>query len=103
MQEIRAFAAVLQTLESSSKASRRLCTAEVRGSNPLGSTLGIRIGKPNTAKREESTHKMPLDKGTARLRDHPEKAGRRYKGLTPALITPGRGSLLCGFALRRRR
>jgi hypothetical protein len=33
------FAANLQTLESSSKASRRLCTAEVRGSTPLGSTL----------------------------------------------------------------
>src|SRR5215210_4494436 len=39
MKEIRAFAAVLQALESSSKACLRLCTAEVRGSNPLGSTL----------------------------------------------------------------
>jgi hypothetical protein len=38
MKEIRAFAAVLQALESSSKASCRLCTAEVRGSTPLGST-----------------------------------------------------------------
>ena len=32
------FAAILRSPESSSKVSRRLCTAEVRGSNPLGST-----------------------------------------------------------------
>jgi hypothetical protein len=31
----------LQTTESSGKVLRRLCTAEVRGSNPLGSTSGI--------------------------------------------------------------
>ena len=41
MKEIRVFAAVLQALESSSKAWHRLCTAEVRGSNPLGSTYKV--------------------------------------------------------------
>jgi hypothetical protein len=56
MKEIRAFAAVLQALESSSKASTRLCTAEVRGSNPLGSTLEIRgfAGKKLEARRVPS-------------------------------------------------
>jgi hypothetical protein len=39
MKEIRAFAAILQTPERVSKPSHRLCTAEVRGSTPLGSTL----------------------------------------------------------------
>ena len=41
------FAAILQTPESSSELSRRLCTAEVRGSNPLGSTPrnGPTVGK----------------------------------------------------------
>jgi hypothetical protein len=34
------FAAILQATESSGRVLRRLCTAEVRGSNPLGSTLG---------------------------------------------------------------
>jgi hypothetical protein len=33
------FADILQTPESSSKLPCHLCTAEVRGSNPLGSTL----------------------------------------------------------------
>jgi hypothetical protein len=33
------FADILQTPESSSKLPCRLCTTEVRGSNPLGSTL----------------------------------------------------------------
>ena len=36
---MRLFAALLQTPEMSSKASCRLCTAEVRGSNPLGSPV----------------------------------------------------------------
>jgi hypothetical protein len=36
------FAAILQAPESSGKVWRRLCTAEVRGSNPLGSTPEIR-------------------------------------------------------------
>ena len=40
-QEFSCFAAILQTPERFSKVSRRLCTAEVRGSNPLGSTLKI--------------------------------------------------------------
>jgi hypothetical protein len=35
MKGIRAFPAVLQALESFSKAWRRLCMAEVRGSDPL--------------------------------------------------------------------
>ena len=35
---MHAFAAILQASESSSKVSRRLCTAEVRGSTSLGST-----------------------------------------------------------------
>jgi hypothetical protein len=39
MKEISGFAAILQAPETSSKLSCRLCTAEVRGSNPLGSTL----------------------------------------------------------------
>jgi hypothetical protein len=38
MQKIRAFAATLQTTEISSNLSYRLCTAEARGSSPLGST-----------------------------------------------------------------
>jgi hypothetical protein len=40
MAEIIDFAGILESVESSSKASCRFCTAEVRGSNPLGSTLG---------------------------------------------------------------
>ncbi len=36
--EIRLFAAILQTPERPSKVSRRLCTAEAKGSSPLGST-----------------------------------------------------------------
>jgi|SRR5215211_6067443 len=36
---ITAFAGILQTLERPSKLSRRLCTAEGVGSNPIGSTL----------------------------------------------------------------
>src|SRR5215203_6169347 len=40
--QIRQFAGILQAPETSGKVSCRLCTAEVRGSNPLGSTLGIR-------------------------------------------------------------
>jgi hypothetical protein len=39
MKEIRASAAVLQALDTFSKLFHRLCTAEVRGSNPLGSTF----------------------------------------------------------------
>jgi hypothetical protein len=38
MKEISGFAAILQAPETSSKLACRLCTAEVRGSNPLGST-----------------------------------------------------------------
>jgi hypothetical protein len=38
MEENRVFAGILQAPESSSNVSYRLCTAEVRGSNPLGST-----------------------------------------------------------------
>jgi hypothetical protein len=37
-QEFSCFAAILQTPERFSKVSCRLCTAEVRGSTPLGST-----------------------------------------------------------------
>ena len=36
---MRLFAAILQVPERPSKLSRRLCTAEVGGSNPLGSAL----------------------------------------------------------------
>jgi predicted RNA polymerase sigma factor len=39
MEKIRLFAGILHASETSSKVSCRLCTAEVRGSNPLGSTL----------------------------------------------------------------
>jgi hypothetical protein len=41
MGRIRLFAAILQAPETSSKLVIRLCTAEVRGSIPLGSTLEI--------------------------------------------------------------
>jgi hypothetical protein len=40
MEKIRLFAGILQASETSGKLSCRLCTAEVRGSNPLGSTYG---------------------------------------------------------------
>ena len=36
---MRLFAAILQAPERPSNVSRRLCTAEVGGSNPLGSTI----------------------------------------------------------------
>jgi hypothetical protein len=39
MEKIRLFAGILHASETSSKVSCRLCTAEVRGSNRLGSTL----------------------------------------------------------------
>jgi hypothetical protein len=39
MKKMRAFAAILKPVESSCKPSCRICTAEVRGSNALGSTL----------------------------------------------------------------
>jgi methylglyoxal synthase len=42
------FAAILHAPESSGKLSRRLCTAEARGSSPLGSTLEIRCLKVNS-------------------------------------------------------
>jgi hypothetical protein len=47
------FAGILQAPETSSKLSCRLCTAEVRGSNPLGSTSEKRIfaGKKQAGKQ----------------------------------------------------
>jgi hypothetical protein len=55
MKEIRIFVAILQALESPSKACCRLCTSEVRGSNPLGSTSeSIRFaGKTRYKRRPE--------------------------------------------------
>jgi hypothetical protein len=41
-EKIRAFAEILQAIESPRKVLCRLCTAGVRGSNPLGSTVGMR-------------------------------------------------------------
>jgi hypothetical protein len=41
MEQICVFAAILQALEISRKASYRLCTAEGVGSNPIGSTAKL--------------------------------------------------------------
>jgi hypothetical protein len=54
---MRQFAGILQVTERSSKVLCRLCTAEVRGSNPLGSTLKNRVLQ---VKRESNTHSGSL-------------------------------------------
>ncbi len=60
MQKIRAFAAILQTLESLSKVLRRLCTAEGVGSNPIGSTQKC---ADLQVKRERSVEARELIRG----------------------------------------
>ena len=51
--KIRAFAALLHSPEKSSKVSCRPCTAEVRGSNPLGSTSKISTFAGETLNTDE--------------------------------------------------
>jgi hypothetical protein len=53
------FAAILQASESFSKVSCRHCTAEVRGSNPLGSTLENRYFAGKTQVKNKHSHCQP--------------------------------------------
>jgi hypothetical protein len=59
--EMQLFAGILQTLEISSKVSSRLCTAEGRGSNSLGSSRKMTICRDiYRARRDYGCTSAPL-------------------------------------------